>query len=328
MSAWVIEGNVSLYSYDCQVPNARKPSSPMEPPVSGPTPFLRWAGGKRRLAETIVSSFPKSFDSTINNFFEPFVGGGALSLHLGNKSSEQYVPGKRLYINDLNPDLITTYKVIKEEPDKLMRRLNFLAKELSREEFDRIRALRPSKPVEIAARFIYLNKTCFNGLWRVNSKGEFNVPWGKLKSPLIYNKSNIQMVSERLQGATITNIGYASALSATTKGDLVYLDPPYIPLNPTSSFSKYAKEDFGTLDQYALAGVIDGLTARGVHVILSNSDTSLTRKIFGDSLTLHQMSVTRSISANSSSRMKVQELIGVNFEVSTRSLMNRLRVVS
>ena len=310
------------------MPNKRNASSPIQQPIVGPTPFLRWAGGKRRLAETIVSSFPKSFNSTQNNFFEPFVGGGALSLYLGNKSLDQYVPGKRLFINDVNPDLITTYKVIQQEPEKLMKKLKSLAKELSREEFDHIRALRPTKPVEVAARFIYLNKTCFNGLWRVNSKGEFNVPWGKLNSPLIYNKANMEMVSERLQGATITSIGYASALSAAAKNDLVYLDPPYIPLNPTSSFSKYAKEDFGILDQYALAGVIDGLTARGINVILSNSDTPLTRKIFGDSLTLHQMSVTRSISANSSSRMKVQEVIGVNFDVSSMSLLNHLRVVS
>jgi DNA adenine methylase len=319
---------VSGYSYNQRVQNVKKPSSPSQQPIVGPTPFLRWAGGKRRLAETIVSSFPKSFNSTQNCFFEPFVGGGALSLYLGNKGLDQYVPGKKLFINDLNPDLITTYKVIQQDPEKLMKKLKSLAKDLSHEEFLRIRALRPTKPVEVAARFIYLNKTCFNGLWRVNSKGEFNVPWAKLKSPLIYSKPNLEMVSERLQGATITNIGYASALSAAAKDDLVYFDPPYIPLNSTSSFSKYAKEDFGNLDQYALAGVIDGLTARGVHVILSNSDTSLTRKIFGDSLTLHQMSVTRSISANSSSRMKVQELIGVNFDVSSRSLLNRLRVVS
>ena len=294
----------------------------------GPAPFLRWAGGKRKLVETIISSFPKSFNSNQNNFFEPFVGGGALSLYLGNKNLEHYVPGKRLFINDVNPDLITTYQVIQQNPVELMNKLKKFAKELSREEFDHIRALRPTKPVEIAARFIYLNKTCFNGLWRVNGKGEFNVPWGKLKNPLIFSKANIELASERLQGATITNLGYASALTSAAKNDLVYLDPPYIPLNPTSSFSKYAKEDFGILDQYALAGVIDGLTARGVNVILSNSDTSLTRQIYGDSLTLHQLSVTRSISANSSSRMKVQEVIGVNFDLSSGSILNHLRVVS
>jgi DNA adenine methylase len=329
MSGRVNKEFVSPYSYDCLVPNDKR-NSFSSPPQSAvaPTPFLRWAGGKRKLAETIISSFPKPFNPTENNFFEPFVGGGALSLHLGNKSLQQYVPGKKLFINDLNPDLITTYKVIQQEPEQLMKKLKSIAKELNREEFDRIRASRPTKAVEIAARFIYLNKTCFNGLWRVNSKGEFNVPWGKLKNPLIYNKSNIESVSERLQGATITSIGYAAALSSATKDDLVYLDPPYIPLNQTSSFSKYAKEDFGILEQYALAGVIDGLTSRGVHVILSNSDTALTRKIFGDSLTLHQMSVTRSISANSSSRIKVQEIIGVNFNVTSSSLLHHLRIVS
>lgn len=310
------------------MPKEKRTTAQPKARTSGPTPFLRWAGGKRKLAETIISAFPKSYSPNENNFFEPFVGGGALSLHLGNRSHGQYVPGKRLFINDINPDLVTTYKVIQQDPILLMRKLDSMAKNLSKEEFERIRGLRPTNPLAIAARFIYLNKTCFNGLWRVNNKGEFNVPWAKLKNPLIYNRDNIELVSERLQGATITNRSYTAALSNASESDLVYLDPPYAPLNQTSSFSKYTKEDFGMLDQFALAGVIDGLTSRGVHVILSNSDTPITRKIFGDSLTLHQMSVTRSISANSSSRIQVKEIIGVNFNVSSSSLLRQLRVVS
>jgi DNA adenine methylase len=293
-----------------------------------PTPFLRWAGGKRRLAETIVESFPKSFDPAKNRFFEPFVGGGALTLYLGNPQISNYLPGKNLFINDINPDLVRTYKVIRDDVDGLILKLKQLSQNLTRDEFERVRLLRPISDLDTAARFIYLNKTCFNGLWRVNSKGEFNVPWGKLKNPLIYDEVNLRAVSKRFLKSTITHLGYAAALGPATKGDLVYLDPPYIPLNPTSSFSKYAKEDFGILDQYALAGVIDGLSARGVHVILSNSDTPLTRQIFGQSLTLHQISVNRSISANASSRTPVNELIGVNFKASSSSLLKALRTVS
>ena len=238
------------------------------------------------------------------------------------------MPGKNLFINDINPDLVITYKTIRNDVESLILKLSQLAEDISRPEFERIRAWRPTKDVDIASRFIYLNKTCFNGLWRVNSRGEFNVPWGQLKKPLIYDRQNLLAVSKRLEKSTITQLGFAGALSTASQGDLVYLDPPYIPLNPTSSFSKYAKEDFGLLDQYALAGVIDGLSARGVHVILSNSDTPMTRQIYGDSLTLHQVSVNRSISANSASRTPVQEVIGVNFKASSSSLLKRLRVVS
>jgi len=293
-----------------------------------PTPFLRWAGGKRKLAEIIVQSFPASFKPQENHFYEPFVGGGALSFYLGNEVLPQFVPGHNLYLNDINPDLVITYKVVRDNVQNLMKKLDDLARDVSRQEFERIRAWRPTEEVEIASRFIYLNKTCFNGLWRVNSKGIFNVPWGQLKKPLIYDEENLKAVSARLKGSKISNFGFASALSSASKGDLVYLDPPYIPLNITSNFSKYAKEDFGILDQYALAGVVDGLTARGVNVILSNSDTPLTRQIFGESLSLHQISVNRSISANSSSRAPVHELIGVNFKVKTNSQLNNLRIVS
>jgi DNA adenine methylase len=308
---------------------SREKSTSLEPDKGqGPVPFLRWAGGKRKLAETIVSTFPNSFNPIENNFFEPFVGGGAVTMHLGNKYQKTFVPGKNIFINDLNPDLITTYKVVQQDPDKLMKKLDSIGKRLDKVEFEKIRASKFNSPIDIAARFIYLNKTCFNGLWRVNSRGEFNVPWGKLKNPMIYNKNHIKLASERLLGATITNFNYTSALENAMKNDLVYLDPPYIPINQTSNFSKYAKEDFGALDQYALAGVIDGLTSRGVKVILSNSDTTMTRKIFGHSLSLHQLLVTRSISAKSSSRIQVNELIGVNFKIPETSQLNYLRVVS
>jgi DNA adenine methylase len=294
----------------------------------GPTPFLRWAGGKRKLAALIVESFPASFSFDDGRFFEPFVGGGALSLYLGDPRSDRFVPGKNLYINDLNPDLIITYTAIRDNLELLLKKLELLSKDLSREAFEKVRASRPNHEVDIAARFIYLNKTCFNGLWRVNGKGEFNVPWGQLKNPLIYDRENLVLVSDRLQKSKISNNAFATALVHARKGDLVYFDPPYIPLNATSSFSKYAKEDFGILDQFALAGVIDGLTSAGVHVVLSNSDTPLTRKIFGDSLNLHQISVNRSISANSSSRGSVKEVIGVNFKLHNSSHLKQLKVVS
>lgn len=291
-------------------------------------PFLRWAGGKRKLVDSLVRSFPSSFPNSKSDFYEPFVGGGALMLALGNKSLPVYVSGDRLLINDSNPDLVTAYITIRDDAQNLIKRLEVLARDVSKKAFLRVRADQPHDDVSKAARFIYLNKTCFNGLWRVNSKGEFNVPWGQLKNPKILDPENLWAVHTRLQSAHISTGPYQSALESAQKGDLVYLDPPYIPLSASSSFSKYAKEDFGILDQYALAGVIDGLTARGVYVILSNSDTPLTRKIFGDSLALHQIAVQRTISAKASSRKPVNEVIGTNFPTVSSSHLRNLKIVS
>ncbi len=293
-----------------------------------PQPFLRWAGGKRKLVDSLVRSFPSSFPNSKSDFYEPFVGGGALMLALGNKSLPVYVSGDRLLINDSNPDLVTAYITIRDDAQNLIKRLEVLARDVSKKAFLRVRADQPHDDVSKAARFIYLNKTCFNGLWRVNSKGEFNVPWGQLKNPKILDPENLWAVHTRLQSAHISTGPYQSALESAQKGDLVYLDPPYIPLSASSSFSKYAKEDFGILDQYALAGVIDGLTARGVYVILSNSDTPLTRKIFGDSLALHQIAVQRTISAKASSRKPVNEVIGTNFPTASSSHLRNLKIVS
>lgn len=293
-----------------------------------PLPFLRWAGGKRKLVDSLVRSFPSSFANSKKDFYEPFVGGGALMLALGNKSLPVYVSGDRLQINDSNPDLVTTYITIRDDVQSLIKKLEVLSRDVSKKAFIKVRADQPRDNISRAARFIYLNKTCFNGLWRVNSKGEFNVPWGKLKNPKILDSENLWAVHTRLQGARISTGSYQSALERAQKGDLVYLDPPYIPLSASSNFSKYAKEDFGILDQYALAGVIDGLTARGVYVILSNSDTPLTRKIFGDSLALHQIAVQRTISARASGRKQVNEIIGTNFPTASSSHLRNLKIVS
>jgi len=293
-----------------------------------PKPFLRWAGGKSKLVDTLIASFPNNFDGKKRNFFEPFLGGGALALALGDRHCDHYVDGHHLYINDVNPDLVLAYTAIRDDVENLMRELDKMSKKKDRAEFEAVRASSPRTDLRRASRFIYLNKTCFNGLWRVNSKGGFNVPFGKLKNPRIYDRDNLLLVSERLRGATITNTTFANAVAPARKGDLVYFDPPYIPLNATSSFAQYAKDGFGEMDQHALAGVIKGLTDKGVHVILSNSDTPLTREIFGDVLTLRQVDMARSISAQASSRGTVKEVIGVNFPVATRSALRNLRIVS
>jgi len=283
-------------------------------------PFLRWAGGKRRILSLITPSLPEVFDPVNNRFFEPFVGGGAVMFELGNQDAAVYVPGTRLVINDVNPDLIVTYEVVRDDVEGLIKRLSRMANKTSKDDFEVVKKRKPRNDLDRAARFIYLNKTCFNGLWRVNSNGEFNVPYGKITNPVVCDAKLLRSCSTRLKGAQIRLGSYSAAINDARKGDVVYLDPPYLPISPSSSFSKYAKDDFGKLDHYALAGVIRGLSERGVFVMMSNSDSPLTRQIFGGLLELRGLSVTRSISAGSASRMKVGEVIGINYPPPTGPL--------
>lgn len=290
-------------------------------------PFLRWAGGKRKLAELISGCIPKHVTRSPDfHFYEPFIGGGAVMLHLGLQENPIYVPGSRLHINDMNPDLVMAYVAIQNQVEELMNLLDELSKDLSKDAYLRIRAEIPETDLERAARFIYLNKTSFNGLWRVNSKGLYNVPWGQLKSPNLYDRDNLFDISQRLNGAEITHTDYRTALKEVKKGDLVYLDPPYIPLNISSSFSKYAKDDFTLENQKELSSQITELTKRSASVILSNSDTPETREIFGSSLNLFQIDASRAISAKASSRGTVKEIIAVNFELdlSHEALKNKV----
>ena len=277
-----------------------------------PKPFLRWAGGKRKLVPEILNNFPKNFDPKKHKFFEPFVGGGSLMLALGDPNSEYYVPGRNLVINDLNPDLICTYKVLRDSPNKLISELEKIESHVTKKDYEYFRSLKTKTELQTAVRFIYLNKTCFNGLWRVNSSGEFNVPWGKIKKPKLVDKENLFLVSRRLQGSKIIHGDYKKAVLKAKKNDLVYFDPPYIPLSETSSFAAYAKSGFSLNEQQELAELISILTSKGVYVILSNSDTPMTRKIFNKGLKLRTIEVRRSISAQSSGRITVTEIIGSN----------------
>jgi DNA adenine methylase len=292
-----------------------------------PQPFLRWAGGKRKLAGFIANSFPTNLDYDSAHYYEPFLGGGALAFYIGQKESPFYIPGSRIYLSDTNPDLISAYQVLRDDPLTLMKNLKRLGKHTDREAFEKVRASRPVTKIDIAARFIYLNKTCFNGLWRVNSKGEFNVPWGKLQNPRIFDESILKANANRLHGAKIAKRDFLSQLKRAQKGDLVYLDPPYIPLSSSSSFSKYSKLDFDISNHEQLASCIESLTQRGVFVILSNSDTSETRKIFGGSMNLYQISVGRSISAKSESRKRVNEIIATNYDVDSVSDVGLLKKI-
>lgn len=314
-------------------------------------PFIKWAGGKRKITKLLQDSFPFSFYESKSNYFEPFVGGGALALSLGDNDGIFNVPGSRIFINDMNPDLVATYEVIRDSVNELMQKLEKIQEEfleLARpndddiktsngpekgnitraDYFYEVRAQEPKDKIDVAARLIFLNKTCFNGLWRVNSKGKFNVPYGHHKNPSLYTEANLKECHRRLQGSSISHSEFTLAVNSAKKGDLVYFDPPYIPLNLTSSFSQYSKNDFGLKEQRDLARLIENLTERGVFVILSNSDTPETRDIFGEVLSLRRILMTRYISASAKNRNSVYEVIGTNFEVVENSPLIGLESIS
>ena len=293
-----------------------------------PQPFLRWAGGKRRLASTLIETFPSGFDPLKHKFFEPFVGGGALSFALGNPHADVFVSGRMLVINDANPELINTYKVVRDSVDNLITELRKLSKKVNSKNYYEIRSNIPVGKIQRAARFIYLNKTCYNGLWRVNSKGEFNVPFDKSSSSNLFNEEVLRACSARLKGATITNVSFEESVAGAKKGDLVYFDPPYLPLTPTASFAAYAKEGFTQDDHELLASTIDKLTRKGVYVLMSNSDTPLTRKIFREHLTLRRLLMRRTMSATGHTRHSVYEILGMNYKHLHGSAMGALELVS
>ncbi len=296
-------------------------------------PLLKWAGGKRRLLQTLFEVFPANFDLTRNRYFEPFVGGGAVLFGLANHLSAEEISSlskkqKSIIVSDTNEELINFYNVVRDSPHELSNKIKELAKKTDRDDFYRVRASLPKTEVGRAARLLYLNRLCFNGLYRVNSKGEFNVPFGSYKNPKIFDKDQILACSQWLKKSELSTASFKSVVTKTKKGDLVYFDPPYIPLSVTSSFSSYAKEGFGERDQRDLAKVIKTLTKKGVLVVLSNSDTKLSREIFGG-LNLYSIAVRRSISADGAKRKEVRELIGTNYPLTSMSQpanLGKLRV--
>jgi DNA adenine methylase len=293
--------------------------------MTRPEPFLRWAGGKRQLLPLLLGAFPADFDLTRHRYFEPFVGGGALTWALASSAAGQSLKptkrktGRPLVLNDVNDDLINVYRAVQGDVASLTARLTVLEVDTSEAAYYAARAATPSDPIERAARTIFLNKLSFNGLHRVNAKGAFNVPYGKAAKDSIYSAENLRACSAWLSRAEIRSGGYTTAVADAKSGDVVYFDPPYIPLTVTSNFSKYAKDDFLEMDQWALAGVVRGLIDRGVRVIFSNSNTDLTRRIFDEHLNLYAVSATRSIGASSSTRKRVEEVLGTSYAPSLAS---------
>jgi DNA adenine methylase len=275
--------------------------------VKIPRPFLKWAGGKRELMPHLRRYVPEKY----NLYFEPFVGAGALLFDLQPLTA---------VINDANSELINCYRIIKDHPGRLISALRE-HKNSSRyfyrlRRLDRDKGFRRISAIRRASRIIYLNKTCYNGLFRVNSRGEFNVPFGHYLNPLIVDEEVIRGVSRYLNRARIhiSNDDFEKALAGADKGDFVYLDPPYDPISDTSSFTGYNLSSFGREEQRRLRDTCDALTARGCQVLLSNSATDFIRELYGDErrYTLVEVQVSRKINAVATARGKIKELLILN----------------
>ena len=270
-------------------------------------PVLKWVGGKRQLLNEMIPLLPRN----ISVYCEPFVGGGALFFYLQPKDA---------YINDINSDLILVYKVIRDNADSLIATLqkfkNRAEDFYSIRNWDRNKARYHSlSDVKKAARMIYLNKTCYNGLFRVNSAGEFNSPFGYYHNPNIVNAPTLKAVSSYLNSAKIhlTSLDYAEVLKKLPKGSFVYLDPPYDPLSETSNFTGYVKGGFSHDDQIRLRKSCDCLTKRGIQFMLSNSATDFIKKQYS-AYNIKIVKAKRSVNSVASKRGEIDEVVIRNYE--------------
>ena len=251
--------------------------------------------------------FPPGGD--IGKYFEPFLGGAAMFFHLHHPKS---------FLSDSNRELVELYQVVKQEVEGLIEALRVHKNE--RTHYYRVRSQNPLTltAVQRAARLIYLNKTCFNGLYRVNSKGQFNVPFGRHKNPTICDANGLRAASKVLQLADISIGDFESVLGKAKRGDLVYFDPPYHPMTQTSNFTSYTTGKFDEAEQRRLAVVYDELAERGCYVMLSNSDTPLIRELYCK-FNINEIRANRAINSKPERRGKITELLIVNYNHSSPS---------
>lgn len=274
-----------------------------------PKPFLKWAGGKRQLMTTLSANFPRRFE----RYFEPFLGGGAVLFYLLSWRRPE-----RCLVSDINCDLITAYIVIRDNVEELITSL----KEHSRRYYtDRssyyyhVRETEPDDPVLRCARLIFLNRTCFNGLYRVNSKGKFNVPIGKYARPSIVNEENLRRINRLIHhcNVTIQCRDFSSILEEVQEEDFVYMDPPYMPVSKTASFTGYTDSNFTYGDLQRLVKVCSSLDEKKCHVLFSNSNTERVSELFDERWTIQSVSANRNINSKHSKRRGHTELLIKNF---------------
>lgn len=274
-------------------------------------PLLKWAGGKRHIADELIGLFPKKWNEA--TYFEPFIGGAAIFMHAQPMNAQ---------ISDLNKKLINFYVQIKEKPEQIFAQIsevsekfNSLTTNLKKEYYLQIRSDFNESDIydDVSATYFYvLNKLCFNGLYRENSKGNFNVPFGQKKKFPEVNKNDFIEASEILRHANILCADFESSLQIAKKDDFVYLDPPYVPVDATSNFTSYHSDGFSLKDQERLSNLISKMSDIGVNVLCSNSDTEVTREIFKQH-NIQTIQAPRMVSAKSSGRGMITELVITNY---------------
>ncbi|GAB4378461.1 MAG: DNA adenine methylase [Elainellaceae cyanobacterium] len=259
-------------------------------------PFLKWAGGKGQLLEQYFPFLP----TTIGTYYEPFLGGGALFFHL---------QPQRAVLSDINPELVNAYCCIRDRVEEVIALLDEHQKRHCRDYYYQVRSIVGKDAISQAARLIYLNKTCYNGLYQENQKGMFNVPVGRYKNPTICNPERLRSVSHVLQSVTISCSSFEAILTSTLTGeDFVYFDPPYHPISSTSRFTSYSRYSFSAQDQIHLRDVFTKLACQGVQVTLSNSDTSFVRELYQE-FPIHTITAARAINSRATKRGPISELL-------------------
>ena len=277
--------------------------------------FLKWAGGKARLAPRIVKCVEHE-PLEIKRYHEPFVGGGAVFFALREEGLFEAAS-----LSDGSEALIEAYVVVRDDVENLARHLRHHAREYHSREgtsraeyYYRVRdESHPTSPTGRAARLIFLNKTCFNGLYRVNSQNHFNVPHGRHLNARILDREGLRAASVALKGTELRARDFEEACANAEPGDFVYLDPPYQPLSATSAFTKYTSGDFGSADQERLRDAFDDLTARGVHALLSNSDHPDIWELY-QGYSFKEVPMGRNINSNAARRTAISELLIGNFD--------------
>lgn len=261
-----------------------------------PRPFLKWAGGKGKLIEQYSPYFPKQY----RTYYEPFLGGGAIFFHLRPSHA---------VLMDINPELVNVYCCIRDSVDAVIALLMCHQQHHSRDYYYHLRSTHLDDPIERAARLIYLNKTCFNGLYRENSKGEFNVPMGSYKKPAICCPELLHAASKALRTTEIYKQPFDAILEfAKSADDFVYFDPPYHPISATSNFTGYNRYAFNADDQRRLRDIVVLLAQRNVQVLVSNSDCAFIRDLYRG-FTVYTMSASRAINSKGDRRGKISELL-------------------
>ena len=270
-----------------------------------PKPFLKWAGGKTNL----LGQYEPLFPEWSGDYFEPFIGSGAVFFYLSARPEE-----RKYYLSDLNQEIVDAFCAVRDDVEGVIKLLAKHQQLHSKDYFYQVRGLVPQNlsALEKAARTIYLNKTCFNGLYRVNKKGEFNVPMGNYKKPSILQIETLKAASRALSSADLSTGHYSVLVDKAQAGDFIYLDPPYHPLSKTAMFTNYVAQAFGEKDQMELAEVAAALSKKGCLVMESNSNTDFIKDLY-KGFKIQEVWARRSINREKSKRGAITELVVTNF---------------